>query len=445
MFSRILIANRGEIALRIMRACKELGIEVVLVFSEADRSAHYLQLADQAICIGPARAADSYLKSDRIIAAAEISGVDAIHPGYGFLAENAIFAEQCRESRIEFIGPTAESMSLLGNKAAARKLAKRAKVPTVPGSNGAIEEDDEAVAVAGEIGYPVMVKAVSGGGGRGMRIVRDATGLLDALRSARAEADAAFKDPSVYLEKYVEKPRHVEVQVLADMHGNIIHLWERDCTVQRRYQKLIEESPSPAITPETRRHLCRAAVRLAKIARYSSAGTFEFLVDRKQNFWFIEANTRIQVEHPVTEMITGQDLIQRQIRIAAGESLDIKQNQVTQQGAAIECRINAEDPDNDFRPCPGKIEQLHIPGGPGVRFDSHIYAGYEISPSYDSLIGKLIVHAPTRDQAIQKTLGAIDEFHVSPIKTTAPFCRKVLEHRLFRQGRIHTGFVEQLG
>jgi acetyl-CoA carboxylase biotin carboxylase subunit len=444
MFSRILIANRGEIALRIMRACKELGIEVVIVYSEADRNAHYLGLADQAVCIGPARAAESYLKSDRIVAAAEVSGADAIHPGYGFLAENSRFAEQCRESRIEFIGPSAESMSLLGNKAAARKLAKRAKVQTVPGSNGAVDDDEDAVAVAGEIGYPVMVKAVSGGGGRGMRIVHDSASLRGALQNARAEADAAFKDPSVYLEKYIEKPRHVEVQVLADLHGNIRHLWERDCTVQRRYQKLIEESPSPAVTPETRATLCRAAVKLARAAGYTSAGTFEFLVDGKQNFYFIEANTRIQVEHPVTEMTTGHDLIKWQIRIATGEALDFKQNQVIQRGAAIECRINAEDPEHGFRPCPGKIDELHTPGGFGVRFDSHIYAGYEISPSYDSLIGKLVVHAPTRDQAIDKMTCAIDELLVSPVKTTAPFCRKILAHRLFRQGRIHTGFVEQL-
>jgi acetyl-CoA carboxylase biotin carboxylase subunit len=444
MFSRILIANRGEIALRILRACKELRVQAVLVYSEADRDAAYLSLADQAICIGPARPCESYLKSDRIIAAAEVSGADAIHPGYGFLAENARFADQCRESRIEFIGPTAESMMMLGDKAKARQVARRARVPIVPGSDGPLENDEEAAAVAEPIGYPVIVKAVSGGGGRGMRIVHDAHGLANALGNARAEAQAAFNDASVYLEKYIEKPRHVEVQVLGDRHGSVLHLWERDCTVQRRHQKLVEESPSPAVGPETRRELCKAAVRLARAARYSSAGTFEFLVDDKENFYFIEANTRIQVEHPVTEMVTGLDLIQWQLRIAAGDAISFKQREVREQGAAIECRINAEDPDNGFRPCPGRIEHLRLPGGLGVRFDSHVYAGYTIPSVYDSLIGKLIVHAPTRDEAIDRMLRCLEEFTIEPIKTTAPLHRRILDHRLFRQGRIHTSFVEQL-
>ncbi len=445
MFSRILIANRGEIALRIMRACKELGVQSVLVYSEADRDAAYLGLADQAICIGPARPSESYLKSDRIIAAAEVSGVDAIHPGYGFLAENARFADQCRESKMEFIGPTAESMTMLGDKAKARQVARRARVAIVPGSEGPLEDDEEAFAVADEIGYPVIVKAVSGGGGRGMRIVHDAQGLTNALSHARLEAEAAFNDASVYLEKYIEKPRHVEVQVLGDLAGNVVHLWERDCTVQRRHQKLVEESPSPAIGPETRRELCKAAVRLARVATYSSAGTFEFLVDEKEHFYFIEANTRIQVEHPVTEMVTGLDLIKWQLRIAAGEAISFKQREVREQGAAIECRINAEDPENGFRPCPGTIEHLRIPGGLGVRFDSHVYAGYTISPAYDSLIGKLIVHAPTRDEAIDRMLRCLEEFAIAPIKTTVPLHRQILDHRLFRQGRVHTSFVEQLG
>jgi len=445
MFSRILIANRGEIALRIMRACKELRIQSVLVYSEADRDAAYLDLADQAICIGPARPSESYLKSDRIIAAAEVSGADAIHPGYGFLAENARFADQCRESKMEFIGPTAESMTMLGDKAKARQVARRARVSIVPGSDGPLESDEEAFAVAEQIGYPVIVKAVSGGGGRGMRIVHDAQGLTNALGNARSEAQAAFNDASVYLEKYIEKPRHVEVQVLGDLQGNVVHLWERDCTVQRRHQKLVEESPSPAIGPETRRELCTAAVRLARVAKYSSAGTFEFLVDEKEHFYFIEANTRIQVEHPVTEMVTGLDLIKWQLRIAAGEAISFKQREVRTQGAAIECRINAEDPENGFRPCPGTIEQLRIPGGLGVRFDSHVYTGYTISPAYDSLIGKLIVHAPTRDEAIDRMLRCLEEFTIAPIKTTVPLHRKILDHRLFRQGRIHTSFVEQLG
>ena len=445
MFSRILIANRGEIALRIMRACKELRVQSVLVYSEADRDAAYLDLADQAICIGPARPSESYLKSDRIIAAAEVSGVDAIHPGYGFLAENARFADQCRESKIEFIGPTAESMTMLGDKAKARQVARRARVSIVPGSDGPLESNEEAFAVAEQIGYPVIVKAVSGGGGRGMRIVHDAQGLTNALSNARSEAQAAFNDASVYLEKYIEKPRHVEVQVLGDRHGSVVHLWERDCTVQRRHQKLVEESPSPAVSPETRRELCKAAVRLARAAKYSSAGTFEFLVDDKEHFYFIEANTRIQVEHPVTEMVTGLDLIKWQLRIAAGEAIPFKQRDVREQGAAIECRINAEDPENEFRPCPGRIEHLRIPGGLGVRFDSHVYAGYTISPVYDSLIGKLIVHAPTRDEAIDRMLRCLEEFAIAPIKTTVPLHRQILDHRLFRQGRIHTNFVEQLG
>ena len=444
MFSRILIANRGEIALRIIRACKELGVESVLVFSETDRGAAYLDQADRTICIGPGRPADSYLKSDRIIAAAEATGCDAIHPGYGFLAENSRFADQCRASKIEFIGPTSESMAMLGNKSAGRALAKKNRVLAVPGSDGPIEEDEQARKVASRVGYPVMIKAVSGGGGRGMRVVTNAKELANAVASAGAEAEAAFGDPSVYIEKFIEKPRHVEIQVLADTHGNVIHLYERDCTIQRRHQKLIEESPSPAVTEETRRALCRAAIKLAKAAKYTSAGTFEFLVDAQQNFYFIEANTRIQVEHPVTEMVTGLDLIQWQIRIAAGEALGIKQSQVKQHGAAIECRINAEDPEHNFRPCPGKIEEFRAPGGPGVRFDSHMCAGSVISPMYDSLIGKLIVHADTREQAIDRMLRALGELHVAPIKTTAPLHQKILSHRDFRKGRIHTGFVEQM-
>jgi len=443
MFSRILIANRGEIALRILRACKELGIETVLVYSEADRDAAYLRLAEKRICIGKGPATESYLRADRIIAAAEIAEVDAIHPGYGFLAENAMFAEQCRDCGIEFIGPSAESMRRLGDKAEARKLAKRAKVPVVPGSNGPVENEEQALKVASEIRYPVMIKAVAGGGGRGMRIARDEASLRSGLKQARAEAEAAFKDASVYIEKYLDRPRHVEVQVLGDKHGNVVHLFERECSIQRRHQKLIEECPSPAVTPKIRKDLCRAAVRLAKAAGYYSAGTFEFLLDAKGNFYFIEANTRIQVEHPVTELVTGVDLVAWQLRVASGERLDLEQRKILAIGHAIECRINAEDPDRQFRPSPGRIERFVAPGGLGVRWDSHVYAGYEIPRYYDSLIGKLVVHRMTRAEAISCMRRCLDELLIEPITTTAGFHREVLEHPAFQEGRFDTGFIER--
>lgn len=443
MFSRILIANRGEIALRIIRACRELGVECVAVYSEADRNARYLELADEAICIGPAAPGESYLNIPRIISAAEIANVQAIHPGYGFLAENAHFAEVCRSCRIEFIGPSAEAMKLLGDKVAAKKLAKKSRVPVVPGSSGPVDNEEQAVRVASDIGYPVIIKAAAGGGGRGMRVVHNDISLRASLRAAKTEAEAAFKDSSVYIEKFIEQPRHVEVQVLVDNDGNAVHLWERDCSLQRRHQKLVEESPSPAIDDDTRNELCRSAVRLLKAANYTNAATVEFLVDKNHKFYFIEVNTRIQVEHPVTEMITGWDLLKWQLRIAAGERLNVKQRQVPRRGAAIECRINAEDPSQNFRPCPGKIDMLRLPGGPGVRLDTHVHEGYEVSPRYDSLIAKLIVHQPSRAEATACMRRALQEFQIHPLKTTVPLFMEIFSHTRFLKGDVDTGFIER--
>ncbi len=443
MFRRILIANRGEIALRIIRACREMSVETVCVFSEEDRGSGYLDLADQSICIGGPAPKDSYLKSDRIIAAAEVSGADAIHPGYGFLAENAAFAEKCRACNIEFVGPTAEAMRMLGDKASARALAKKARVPTVPGSDGILEDDNETIKVAAKIGFPIMIKASAGGGGRGMRIVHDKTDLLAAIKQAEQEAQGAFQNNEVYLEKYIDRPRHVEVQLIADAHNNIVHLGERDCTIQRRYQKLIEESPSPALDPRTRRDLCHAAVKLAKAAGYTSAGTVEFLVDSKGKFFFIEVNTRIQVEHPVTERVTGIDLIKNQIRVAAGEPLEFNQRSIRSRGHAIECRINAEDPDENFRPCAGRIDCFRPPGGFGVRVDTYAYEGCRISPRYDSLLAKVIVCHPTRPEAIRAMQRCLHEFKIGPIKTTIPFLSKVMDHPEFAAGTVDTGFVER--
>jgi len=444
LFSRILIANRGEIALRIIRACKEMNIQTVAVYSEADRRASYLHLADKAICIGPASPGQSYLNIPRIISAAEVANVEAIHPGYGFLAENAHFAEICRSCKIEFIGPSVESMQKLGDKVAARQLAKKAGVQCVPGSEDGIPNEDEAATMAAKIGYPVIIKAAAGGGGRGMRVAHNEANLRSSFKSAQTEAESAFKDGTVYIEKYIEQPRHVEVQVIADHHGNVLHLWERDCSIQRRHQKLIEESPCPIIDDKIRAEICAAAVKLAKTAGYTSAGTFEFLVDKKKKFYFIEANTRIQVEHPVTEMITGIDLLKWQIRIAAGETLDIRQKDVPRRGVAIECRINAEDPAKNFTPCPGKIEYFVPPGGFGVRLDTHAYTGYTISPYYDSLIGKLIVHQPTREEAIATMKRALKEFQVGPIKTTIPIHLQILDNPDFVRSRVDTGFVERM-
>ncbi len=443
MYKRILVANRGEIALRIIRACKELGIETVAIYSEADRGAHYLELADEAYCVGPAKGSDSYLKIDRVISAAEIGNVQAIHPGYGFLSENAHFNEICRSCKIDFIGPSHEAMRRLGDKNEARKLAREANVPCVPGSNGLIADEREAVAVAHRIGFPVLIKASAGGGGRGMRVASNDLALKSAIQQAQAEAQSAFGDSSIYLEKYIDRPRHVEVQILADLHGNVVHLWERDCTMQRRHQKLIEESPAAHLAPATRQAICEAGVRLVRTAGYTNAGTVEFIVDRQANFYFIEVNARIQVEHPVTEMVTGVDLIKAQLRVASGEPLWLRQDEIQTQGVALECRINAEDPEQNFRPSPGKIEQLIVPGGFGVRFDSHAHAGYVVTPHYDSMIGKLIVHQPTRAETIRCMLRALGELSTVGIKTTVPRLQDILRHSAFVDGDVDTTFIER--
>ncbi len=444
MFSKILIANRGEIALRIIRACRELGVQTAVVYSTADKDAAYLKLADQAICIGDAPPAESYLNIPRIISAAEIADVQAIHPGYGFLAENDHFAEICRSCRIEFIGPPVKAMALLGDKVECKKLAKKAKVPTVPGSPGAVDDEKVALRIAQEIGYPVIIKAAAGGGGRGMRVAHNDVSLRAGFKQAQAEAENAFKDSTVYIEKYVEFGRHVEVQVLADNHGNAVHLWERDCSMQRRHQKLVEESPSPVLRQSVREKLCESAVRLVKAAGYTNAGTVEFLVDKEQNFYILEVNARIQVEHPVTEQVTGIDLIKEQIRIAAGEPLAFRQKDIRQTGHAIEVRINAEDPARNFAPSPGTIQEFRAPGGPGVRLDSHAYAGYRIPPNYDSMIGKLIVHRPTRTEAIASMKRALSEFHIAPIKTTIPLHLQIMDNEYFKSGDVDTGFVERV-
>jgi len=443
MFSRILIANRGEIALRIIRACHELGIEAVAVYSEADKGAAYLALADEAICIGPAEPSKSYLSIPRIISAAEISDAEAIHPGYGFLAENTEFAQICEDCGIAFIGPPVRAMKLLGDKVQAKKLARKAKVPVSPGSNEAVADQAQAVRFAGKIGYPVMIKAAAGGGGRGMRVVHDDDALRSAFNAAQSEAQAAFKDGSVYLEKFIVEPRHVEVQVMADSHGNAVHFYERDCTIQRRHQKMVEESPCPVLNERKREQLCEAALKIIKEAEYVNAATVEFLLDKDKKFYFIEANTRIQVEHPVTEMVTGEDLIKWQIRIAAGEKLDLKQRDIKHSGVAIECRINAEDPANNFAPSPGTITRYIPPGGPGVRLDTHVYQGWTVSSSYDSMIGKLIVHRKTREQAIATMKRALSEFIIEPIKTTIPACLDIISHSLFAKNKIDTHFVER--
>jgi acetyl-CoA carboxylase biotin carboxylase subunit len=443
MFKRILIANRGEIALRIIRACNELGIEAVCVYSTADAGSQYLQLADEAICIGPPRSAQSYLKIDQIISAAEVGNVDAIHPGYGFLSENAHFNEVCRSCNIEFIGPTPQAMEALGDKNTARSMAKKANVPVVPGSPGLITDDDQAVETARQIGFPVLIKATAGGGGKGMRVAPNEQALKTALQQARTEAQAAFGNAGVYLERYIDRPRHVEVQIVADHHGNVCHLYERECSTQRRHQKLIEESPAPRLPEERRLAMCEAAVRLIREAGYTNAGTVEFIVDQADNFYFIEVNARIQVEHPVTELITGIDLIKTQIHVAAGEPLPFTQADIVPRGAAIECRINAENPDRNFQPCPGLIKQMFVPGGPGVRWDSHAHAGYTVPPYYDSMIGKLIVHRATRAEAIACMRRALAELRVEGIKTTAPFHLQILGHAMFVEGMVDTKFVER--
>lgn len=443
MFTRILIANRGEIALRIIRACHELGIEAVAVYSEADRDAPYLQTADEAVCIGPSQPAKSYLHIPAIISAAEVADVDAIHPGYGFLAENAHFAEICGECGITFIGPDPASMRMLGDKVQARRIAQKSRVPLVPGSEGEIKDEAEAIKLANKIGYPVILKAAAGGGGRGMRVAHNDISLHKAFAAARAEAEAAFKNGALYLEKFILEPRHVEVQVMADKSGNAVHFYERDCTIQRRHQKLIEESPCPVIDEKIREELCRSALRLIQEANYHNAATVEFLLDRDRNFYFIEVNTRIQVEHPVTELVTGHDLIKWQIRIAAGQPLNLRQRDIKHNGVAMECRINAEDPARNFAPCPGRIERFIQPGGPGVRVDTHLAQGAMISPYYDSMVSKLIVHQPTREQAIATMKRALREFRIEPIKTTIPACLKILSHNLFVKNQVDTSFIER--
>ncbi|MCX5716479.1 MAG: acetyl-CoA carboxylase biotin carboxylase subunit [Candidatus Omnitrophica bacterium] len=438
MFSKILVANRGEIALRVIRACKELGIRTVVVYSEADKNSLHVRFADEAVCIGGAQASNSYLNIPNIISAAEIADVEAIHPGYGFMAEDSHFAEICESCQIKFIGPSSETISLMGDKMAAKETAKRAGLPIIPGSAGIVTDKEEALKIAKRLRYPVIIKAAAGGGGKGMRVCHNDVRLISAFLTAQREAEAAFGNPSIYIEKFIERPRHVEIQILGDEHGHMVHLGERDCTIQRRHQKLIEESPSPATDAKTRKKMGEMAVKAAKAANYVNAGTVEFLLDEDGSFYFMEMNTRIQVEHPVTEMVSSVDLIKWQIKIP------FKQEDIEFKGSAIECRINAEDPDNDFSPSPGKIETFIPPGGPGIRVDTHAYQGYVISPYYDSMIGKLIAYGRTRSEAIQTMQRALDEFVIEPIKTTIPFHKKVLSNPSFLRGKFSTDFVERL-
>jgi len=441
VFDKILIANRGEIALRVIRACHELGIPTVAVFSEADRDSLHVRFSDEDVCIGAPPGRESYLNIPRILAAAEITGATAVHPGYGFLAENAEFAEICERSGLTFIGPTADMIRRMGDKAEARKTMIAAGVPVVPGSEGAIEDAEDARKEAERIGFPVMIKAAAGGGGKGMRVCHDPELFVKAFTVARNEAASNFSDGRVYIERFVDRPRHVEIQVLGDTHGNIVHLGERDCSIQRRHQKLIEEAPSPALTPEMRTAMGEAAVRAARAIDYSNAGTVEFLLSPEGEFFFMEMNTRIQVEHTVTEVTTGIDLIKQQIRSAAGEVLDIRESPPLR-GHAIECRINAEDPAHDFRPSPGTITAFHAPGGPGIRIDSHVYAGYHVPPYYDSLLGKLIAHGATRAEALGRAGQALEEFIIEGVHTTIPFLREVLQHPDFVAGKVDTHFLE---
>jgi acetyl-CoA carboxylase biotin carboxylase subunit len=447
MFEKILVANRGEIAVRIIRACKELNIRTVAVYSEADASSMHAQMADEAICIGKGPSSESYLRIDRLISAAEIADVDAIHPGYGFLSENAHFADVCESCNIRFIGPSSRAMNALEDKAISRNLAKKAGVPIPPGSDGLVENESEALTVAKRIGYPVMIKAIAGGGGRGMRVAHNDISLVKGYHTARMEADKAFGNSGVYIEKFIENPHHIEFQILGDNHGHIIHLMERDCSIQRRNQKLIEETPSPLLEgkfKDLRKKMGKAAVRIAELANYTNAGTVEFIVDEKGNFYFLEVNKRIQVEHPITEEVTGIDLVKYQIMIAMGEPLRHSQGDIELKGSAIECRINAEDPFDDFRPCPGRIEMYYAPGGRGVRVDSHAYAGYSIPPHYDSMIGKLITYGKDRREAMEKMSRALSEYMITGIKTTIPFEQAILQDPNFRRGVYATNFIEQL-
>jgi acetyl-CoA carboxylase biotin carboxylase subunit len=442
LFEKVLVANRGEIALRVIRACRELGIRTVAVYSQADADSLHVKLADEAFCIGPPSGQRSYLHIPALISTAVVTGADAIHPGYGFLSENANFAEICADHRIKFIGPSAKAIESMGDKSSAREAMRKAGVPIVPGSRGLIENEPEAFRLAAKIGFPVIVKATAGGGGRGMRIAHDDAQLASSLAAARSEASAAFGDAGIYLEKFLKPIRHVEIQILADGKGEYIHLGERDCSVQRRHQKLIEESPCPVLTPELRKKMGDAAVRAAREIKYEGAGTVEFILSDGE-FYFMEMNTRIQVEHPVTECVTGVDLIKEQIRVAAGLPMSVKQEDIRFQGHAIECRINAEDPERSFLPCPGKIDAYIAPGGPGVRVDSHAYPGYSIPPFYDSLVSKLIVWGRDRTEAIQRMQRALDEYAITGIKTTIPFHQKVLAHPSFQNGDVSTDFVEK--
>jgi len=443
MFHKILIANRGEIAIRVIRACKELGIKTVAVYSTADAESLHVKLADESVCIGPAPSSQSYLNINAIISAAELTDAEAIHPGYGFLSENAKFAEICEQCGITFIGPSAESMRVMGDKISARQAVIEHGVPILPGTKENVKSVDEAVKIAKQIGFPVIIKATAGGGGRGMKIVHSQATLANAYATAKAEAQAGFGNPDVYIEKYCEQPRHVEIQVLADKHGNCIHLGERDCSIQRRHQKIIEEAPCPVLKPETRTAMGEAAIKAAKAVNYSSVGTVEFLLDKNGEFYFMEMNTRIQVEHPVTEMITGVDLIREQIRSAAGLPLRYKQEDIKITGHAIECRINAEDPFK-FTPCPGKITAYHQPGGLGVRVDSFVYDQYTVVPHYDSMIGKLIVHAETRQDAIRRMARALDEYIIEGIKTTVFFHKRIMTNKDFIEGDVDTSFLERI-
>ncbi|MBI2870889.1 MAG: acetyl-CoA carboxylase biotin carboxylase subunit [Candidatus Omnitrophica bacterium] len=442
MFNKILIANRGEVAVRIIRACRELGIRTVAVFSKADRESLHVRLADQAICVGDSASQESYLNIPAIISAAEITDVEAIHPGYGFLAENSHFAEVCQSCQITFIGPRPEAIRLMGDKAEALKLMKKNGIPTVPGSDGIIKDSDEALKVARRVKYPVIVKAAGGGGGKGMRTAHNDGHLVSAFMTAQAEAEKAFSNPAVYIEKYIEEPRHVEVQILADNYGATVHLGERDCTIQRNHQKLIEEAPSPILGGKLRRRIGEVALKCARLAHYNNAGTIEFLVDKDRNFYFMEMNTRIQVEHPVTELVTGIDIVKEQIRIASGERLRFRQENIRFHGWAIECRINAEDPDKGFTPSPGYIKTYRPPGGPRVRLDTHIYPNYLVPPFYDSMIAKLIVHGNDRQEAINIMKRALDEFEIGPVKTTIPLHQKIFRNPAFLRGQVSTHFIE---
>ena len=445
MFSKILVANRGEIALRIIRACREIGVRTVAVYSEADEDSPHVHLADEAVCIGKAQASSSYLNIPAIISAAEMTDVDAIHPGYGFLSENAHFAEICESCQIKFIGPSPKAIKAMGDKITARETVKKVGVPVVPGTERAIQDKDEALRVAKKIKYPVIIKAAAGGGGKGMRVCHNEVRLVSALMMAQREAEASFGNAAVYIEKYIEKPRHIEFQILADTHGNIIHLYERDCTIQRRHQKLVEECPSPAVDWKLRKKMGDVAIKAAKAVNYTNAGTIEFLLDTDGHFYFLEMNTRVQVEHGITELITGIDIVKEQIRIAAGEKLSIrKQDKVPLRGHALECRINAEDPANNFAPSPGLIEHYNVPGGPGVRVDSHAHAGYNVLPYYDSMIGKLMTHGRNRGEAISIMQRALEEFIIEPVKTTIPLHKEIMKNPLFRRGQMYTDFIQRL-